>query len=267
MAEKIFLHHAHLFPEERARLDKLKETMDYCSIDKAVAFAPLKPEMVTDAGLDMGVNEWLYREIKHDDNIVGFGAIDFSKGNFKDQVEEIYQYGFKGIKLHPAFQKFDMMGKEAYEVYAAAEERGLFLTFHTGLHWYRLSHYQLLYFDDIAWDFPNIRFSMEHMGGYSFFKDALAVMCNTSRSGERAFAGLTSVDDSKGVGTWSLTNEQIKDILFQTGDRRTIAGMDFPYNKKEGILRDINRIKNLDIPEESKSLILGGNLERILFGE
>lgn len=70
------------------------------------------------------------------------------------------------------------MGDKACKVYSAAQENGLFLSFHTGLHWYRIADYQPLLFDEVAWNFPRLKFSMEHVGGYHFFRDALAVICN-----------------------------------------------------------------------------------------
>ena len=46
------------------------------------------------------------------------------------------------------------MGDKACEVYSAAQENGLFLSFHTGLHWHRIADYQPLLFDEVAWNFP-----------------------------------------------------------------------------------------------------------------
>ena len=40
------------------------------------------------------------------------------------------------------------MGDKACEVYSAAQENGLFLSFHTGLHWHRIADYQPLLFDE-----------------------------------------------------------------------------------------------------------------------
>ena len=40
--------------------------------------------------------------------------------------------------------------------------------------------------------------------------------------------------------------------------------LDFPYKKADDINKAINRIKNLQITEEAKKAILGGNLKREL---
>lgn len=266
---RIFANHAHIFPKgskDNATLDDLKKLMYECEIEKAVCFATFK-EQNTRVGEDANTNRWLAKEIKGEPNLVGFGTVDFEIGNFAKQVDEIVSLGLKGIKIHPAFQEVKVNGKELYEVYETAVKHDLFLSFHTGLHWHRLSDYHTLLWDEVASDFPKLRFSMEHMGGYSFFKEALAVMNN---NGKTVFAGWTSIDMGEDVfgnarhGSWSLTDEQLCDIIYQTGENRSIFGLDFPYNSAEKTKKSIDRIKNLPITETAKQAVLGGTLRSVL---
>lgn len=264
----IFANHAHIFPEQlrpEGTVDSLKKFMDECGIDKCVAFAPFA-DRFSDAGIDENHNVWLANQIKGCSDIVGFGTVDFDAPDLGGQVEQIADLGFKGIKLHPPYQEFVIDGAPAFEVYEKAQELGLFLSFHSGMHWHRLRDNLVLLFDEVAWNFPKLRFSMEHIGGYHFFTDALAVMCNNSRGGTqpRVFAGWTSVDNSNGAGAWALSDEQLKTVILQTGEDRSIFGVDFPYNNAESIKRDIARIKNMDLSEECKEKILGKTLEKIL---
>jgi predicted TIM-barrel fold metal-dependent hydrolase len=90
--------------------------------------------------------------------------IDFAKDNIKEQVEKIRDFGFKGIKMHPAWQRFNVMCDKAQQVYAAAEELGLFVSFHTGIHWHRIKDYDIKLYDEVACTFPKLNFSMEHIG-------------------------------------------------------------------------------------------------------
>ena len=133
------------------------------------------------------------------------------------------------------------------------------------MHWHRLRDNRVLLFDEVAWNFPTLKFSMEHIGGYHFFKEALAVMCNNSRRGGNVFAGWTSVGNRKGKGDeWALTDEELETVIYQTGEDRSIFGLDFPYSKPEHIKTEIARIKRLDFSEECKEKILGKTLERVL---
>ena len=146
----IFANHAHVFPEEArpgCGIDSLKKLMDECSIERAVCFAPF-PSQYKEYNMPGDCISWLAGAIKNDDSLVGFGTIDFDSGDIAGQVNRIADFGFRGIKLHPAYQEFNIMGDKACEVYSAAQENGLFLSFHTGLHWHRIADYQPLLFDE-----------------------------------------------------------------------------------------------------------------------
>lgn len=272
---KIYANHAHLFPKgtkPNADIDKLKELMSACGIEKAVCFAPFHNQMdMYDVSRGQNPNDWLANEIKNEPSLIGFGTINFERDDLKEQVKHISELGFKGIKIHPAYQEVKVDSPELFQVYEQAQEENLFLSFHTGLHWHRIRDYQMLLFDEVAFNFPRLRFSMEHMGGYSFFKEALLVMNNNSRDEiQHVFAGWTSIpmgEDEFGNprrGVWSLTDDDLCDLIYQTGTERSIFGLDFPYNDIEKTKKAIDRIKNLSISEEAKRGILGENLKREL---
>lgn len=272
---KIYANHAHLFPKgtkPNADIDRLKELMTACGIEKAVCFAPFQNQMdMYDVSRGQNPNDWLANEIKDEPSLIGFGTINFERDDLKEQVKHISELGFKGIKIHPAYQEVKVDSPELFEVYEQAQEENLFLSFHTGLHWHRIRDYQMLLFDEVAYNFPRLRFSMEHMGGYSFFKEALLVMNNNSRDEiHHVFAGWTSIpmgEDEFGNprrGVWTLTDDDLCDLIYQTGAERSIFGLDFPYNDIEKTKKAIDRIKNLPISEEAKRGILGENLKREL---
>ncbi len=263
----IIANHAHVSPADvkpSGTVDKLKELMDSCEIDKAVCFAPFKDKFVS-CGREDDPNDWLANEIKGSSDLYGFGTVDFEADDIRGQVDKIAELGFKGIKLHPPYQEFVIDGDAAFKVYERAQELDLFISFHSGMHWHRLRDNRVLLFDEVAWNFPNLRLSMEHIGGYHFFKEALAVMCNNSR-GERdtVYAGWTSIDNRKGATAWSLTDEQLETVILQTGENRSIFGIDFPFRDVDTIRWDIDRIKRLNLTDECKAKILGGTLAKIL---
>lgn len=270
---KIFANHAHLFAKNtkpNADIDKLKELLDACEIEKAVCFAPFTDQLAR-YGITENSRKWLANEIKNEPQFVGFGTIDFDEKNLKDQVKETADLGLLGLKIHPAAQELKIDSPELFEVYEEAEKQGLFISFHTGLHWHRIKDYQMLLFDEVAYNFPKLRFSMEHVGGYSFFKEALLVMNNNSRDDiQHVFAGWTSISMEKDdfgnerQGAWSLTDDELCTLIHQTGPKRSIFGLDFPYKDIEYTKKAIERIKNLPITEEAKRGILGDNLREIL---
>lgn len=264
MAYSIFAHHAHVFPKEvRAdgTVDELLRVMERCGIDAAVCFATFHSQLGP-GGPEP--NRWLADQLKAHPQLYGFGVIDFTAEDLEDQVERIAALGFRGIKIHPAFQKIRIDGEKACRVYAKAQELGLFLSFHSGIHWHRIADYNMLLFDEVAFRFPRLRFSMEHLGGYCFFQEGLAVLQNNRSDPRRLYAGLTSVFDRGDNRAWYLSDDRIKDLLWQDGEDGSFFGLDFPYNGAEKIAYAIQHVKALDIPESAKEKILGGNLRRAL---
>lgn len=269
MKYKIFANHAHIYPKclrVSGSVDALLKLMDECEIEKCVCFATFADKL-KENGITEDTNEFLAREIAQHDNLYGFGVIDFDYDNLEEQVDKIASLGFYGIKLHPAYQEFNIMGEKAQRVYAAAQDKNLFLSFHTGIHWHRLANYSMLLYDDLAYNFPNLRFSMEHLGGYHFFKEGLAVMVNNSRNDIiNAFAGWTSIamNDNGLYDLWSHSDEELRTLIHQTGSDCHIFGLDFPFKNAAYTKKAIQRITDLDIPEEAKEGILGKNLAREL---
>ena len=267
----IFANHAHVFPEEAkpgCGIDSLKALMDECSIERAVCFAPF-PSQYKEYKMPGDCISWLAGAIKNDDSLVGFGTIDFDSGDITGQVNRIADLGFRGIKLHPAYQEFNIMGDKACEVYSAAQENGLFLSFHTGLHWHRIADYQPLLFDEVAWNFPRLKFSMEHVGGYHFFREALAVICNNHHRASdprRVYAGLTSImpDDNGLPDYWTLSDDELLTLIHQGDDDCAIFGRDFPYRKalydKMGSDPEFKK----DVLDTIKSTLYGDDAEKLL---
>ncbi len=257
----IFANHAHTYPKEireAGSVDALKRYLDDLGIDKCVAIAAF-PRFLLEKGFDYDQNQYLYKQIKDNPDLYGFGTVD-PDGDIEAQLEQIAGYGFKGIKLHPQAQEFAIDGEKAFRIYAKCEALGLFITFHSGIHWHRLRDTAVVLFDEVAYNFKNLRFSMEHIGGYSYFNDALAVMVNNKRDGiqPRVYAGWTSIageDDA-----WSISDEKLYVLLKQTTDKNHLFGLDFPFKSVDYNREAIERIHRLDIPAESKEKILGLNL-------
>lgn len=262
---EIFAHHAHVFPpsvREDGTIDALLRTMDACGIARCVAFAPFS-EFVG----DLDANQYLAEGIRGQDRLEGFGVINFGRNDLEAQVDQARDLGFRGLKIHPAFQKIDLLDDRAMRVYARAQELNLFLTFHTGTHWHRLKSYNVLLFDEIAWNFPRLRFSMEHMGGYCFFKEALAVLINNAQRVPRTiYAGMTSVCDPDMNRNWYLNDGQIRDLIWQTGDDGLIFGLDFPYNDARRIQQALKRFEDMNLSPRQMRGLLGENLSRALGG-
>ena len=191
----LFVNHVHAMPawmREDGTLDAFLRLADSLGIARAVCFAPFSyqvGERVEDQNL------WLYETIKHHTELVGYGTLDPAKPAMP-QVDQIASLGFRGIKLHPAAQKFKITGTWAMEAYEAMAQRSLVADFHLGVHWHRLSDYNPLDCDEIAYHIPELKMVYEHVGGWHYYRQVLAVIINNMHRGNHLYAGMSSVPES-----------------------------------------------------------------------
>ena len=152
---EIFANHAHVFPDDvrpEGSIDALLRLLDECEIVRAVCFAPHRSKMI-DHGYPEP-NEWLVEAIAEEPRLVAFACIRPVDDDAVERLEAAVAMGLRGCKIHPATDKFDILDDRAMDFYAAAEELGVVLDFHTGPHWYRIKHYHPLGFDEICWKYP-----------------------------------------------------------------------------------------------------------------
>ncbi len=270
MGISIFANHAHVFPESinpAGMIPRLLRLMEECGIEQQICFAPFPHQC---DGKDLEPNAWLAGEISKQPSLKGFGTIDFRRKDLAQQVKRVAELGLLGLKLHPNAQEFDLTEARSFEVYGAAQEHRLFCSFHSGVHQSRLKETAVLKFDEVAWEFPNLRFSLEHVGGYHFFREGLAVIFNhvpppwdKSRKCN-VFGGLASVFTQHQNRFWYLRPDQLLELYQQVGADQLIFGLDFPYNLERETRMGIETLKKLGLPEPDLAKILGGNLRREL---
>ena len=268
----IWANHAHVFPDAvrpHGSIDSLLRLLDECSIERAVCFAPYAGQL---EGSGLAPNAWLAGAIRpHGDRLLGFGTLDFAAEDLGGQVGRIRELGFRGIKLHPAAQRFHILADALWEAYGRAEELGLFLCFHTGVHHARLADARLLDFDEIAHRFPRLRFSLEHVGGWAFFREAVGVIQNNlgrphATGKGTVYAGLTSVFSAQ-ERAWYLPPagpDSIEGLVAQVGADHVVFGLDFPYKSAAYARHAIAIVQGLSLPAPDRALILGGALRALL---
>lgn len=87
---------------------------------------------------------------------------------------------------------------------------------------------------------------MEHIGGYHFYREALAVMCNNSRNGNSVYAGWTSVGLHKGKDSvWALTDEELERVIHQTGRTEAFSVLISPIITQRSSRRILQEFKGL----------------------
>ncbi len=261
----MFINHVHLFPSEMREdgsLESFLGAVEGLDFEGAVCFAPFSYQFAN-AGRTDDHNEWLRDTLAGHDNLIGYGTLDPTRPA-APQVEHLASLGFRGIKLHPPAQKFEMFGDWARDAYAAMEEHGLIADFHIGIHWHRLKDYDPLLCDEIAWHYPKLRMVYEHVGGWHYYRQVLAVISNNMLRGNHLYAGIASVLSRESQRYWWLGPEGVSECRWQIGADLLIYGLDFPYNHAAQLRSDLEQINALDWPQADIEALLGGNLKRLL---
>jgi predicted TIM-barrel fold metal-dependent hydrolase len=261
----MFINHVHLMPRELredATLESFLGAVEGLDFEGAVCFAPFSYQFAR-AGRTDNHNEWLSKTIESHSNLVGYGTLN-THLPAAPQVEHIAALGFRGIKLHPPAQKFEIFGAWARDAYAAMQSLGLTADFHIGVHWHRLRDYDPLLCDEIAFHYPRLRMVFEHVGGWRYYRQVLAVITNNANHGNHLYAGIASVLDRENQRYWWLGPEGVGECRWQIGPDMLIYGLDFPYNHAPQLRADLAQIHAFDWPKADIDALLGGNLKRLL---
>ncbi|MGI5817442.1 MAG: amidohydrolase family protein [Armatimonadota bacterium] len=264
---EIFANHAHVFPNDirpEGSIESLLRLMDECGIARAVCFAPHRRSTIERGYPEP--NEWLAGAVAEEPRLVAFACIRPVDEDAIERLDAAVRMGMRGCKIHPASDRFDILDDRAMDFYAAAEELGVVLDFHTGPHWYRIKHYHPLGFDEIAWRHPRLKLVLEHLGGLPFYHDVLGVLGNNLPVGRpgRLFGGISSVLNRDLQRLWYLGIEKVGDAIFRLGEDMPIYGLDFPYNPVELVIDELHQLRTLNLSDEGFGKLFGGNLERAI---
>lgn len=262
----IIANHAHLMPPHgdeawpKGDSEMLLRHLDACGIERAVVFPPFACQLENNR---KEANLWALGEVeKHKDRFIPAGTIFPLADDVLEMLAILHAEGVKLAKVHPSIDLHDIADPAAAECYARAEELGIALDYHTGPHGTRLSLTQPSKFDDVAWDYPNLKLVFEHLGGRTYFEQFMAILANHKAG--RAFGGLTSVLDHEKSKLWYLGADKVMDFIRCVGANKLIYGLDFPWNSAETNRRDIEIIRAFDIEDDAKENILGRNLASLL---
>ncbi len=259
----MWVNHCHLLPPgafdnsdpTAGTLARWEQVATRLGIERAVAFAPFTYQMTGDP------NKWLAATLEDQANLLRFVTIHPLKAGAAEELRHyIEEKEFDGAKLHPAVMKFRIDDEAADAFYATAEQLGIPIVFHAGVHGWRLSQYLPILIDEVAERHPALTIIMAHVGGTAFFDQALAVLHNR----KNVYAELAQARRKLRPYCWYLSDERIRALIDTVGPERMIYGCDWPWNPEEHIARDIEWVQSWDITDAEKQLILGGNLKRIL---
>ena len=194
------------------------------------------------------INDFLKRECDEHPEFIGFITLhqELSESEVREEVELALERGFKGIKLHPDFQKFNIDDECAEKFYRAAEGK-LPILFHIGDDRYDFSAPERLV--KMAKKYPKTTFIAAHFGGYRCWDKA------------ELYLGLDNVYFDTCSSLPFITPERARELIDLLRAERFFFATDFPMWDSEGEMARFNKIP---LSDREREMILGENIKRLL---
>ena len=255
--------HAHIYPEKIAK--KATETIGVFYDIKMEMPAGTAERLIEDgkkAGIDKfvvhsvattahqvrSINEFIKREVAEYPQFIGFMTLhqDLTEEEVKHEVEWAIENGFKGIKLHPDFQKFNIDDENAEKFYRCASGK-LPILFHIGDDRFEYSKPERLV--KMAKKYPDVNFIAAHFGGYRCWNDAVL------------YKGLKNVYFDTCSSLPFISAERAKELIDMLGADRFFFATDFPMWDATEELKRFYKIPLTDVEREN---ILSNNIKKLL---
>ncbi len=249
--------HAHIFPAKIAEKavasigrfydiemrhagvsDSLLKSGQAINVEKyLVCSTATRPEQV------LPINDFIYDECQKHEEFVGFATLHPDMENLEQEIDRIIKLGFKGVKLHPDFQQFNIDDEKAFEIYKRVEGK-LVILFHTGDERYEFSKPTRL--ARVCDKLPDLRCIAAHFGGYKCWDEALEVYQNKN----------IYMDTSSSL--FAMSKEQVFKFIDKFGVEKFFFGTDFPMWRHDV---ELERIKSIGLDEVSLQKILYDNFD------
>ena len=194
------------------------------------------------------INEFIKEEIDSHKEFIGFMTLhqDLTYDEIEKEVDWCIGNGFKGIKLHPDFQRFNIDCEEAERFYRIVGNRLPFL-FHIGDDRYDFSAPNRLV--KMAKKYSNVNFIAAHFGGYRCWEQV------------EIYRGLDNIYFDTCSSLAFIGPEKAREIIDILGVEKFFFATDFPMWDAREELERFNRIK---LNEEEREKILCKNIEKLL---
>ncbi|MCX8082408.1 MAG: amidohydrolase family protein [bacterium] len=255
--------HTHAFPDnlaekaigmlERggkipARLDgkisSLLSSMDRCGIEKSVICS-----IATKPSHFDSILKW--SESIASERIIPFPSVHPDDPDMIEHIEIIKKKGFKGIKLHPYYQDFNVNDKKMFSIYKKIEDENLILVLHTGFDFAfeRVKKADPEKILEIKKAFPSLKLVTTHLGAWEDWDEVKRLLLGKEIYMEISFA----LD--------FLDKKSAKDILMNHPDDYILFGTDSPWTDQEQTLKLFSA---LNLPSNLEKKILRENAITLL---
>lgn len=255
--------HAHIYPEKIAekatdaigKFYDIKMDMTAGTAEKLIEEGKsagvtrfVVHSVATTAHQVRSINEFIKREIDEHEEFIGFMTLhqDLSEKEIENEVEWCIKNGFKGVKLHPDFQKFYIDGEDAEKFYRVIGDK-LPILLHMGDNRFEYSKPHRL--AKMANKHKEVKFIAAHFGGYRCWGEV------------DVYEGLNNVYFDTCSSLAFITPEKARELIDKFGADKFFFATDFPMWNAESELERFNKIK---LTEKEREMIFSLNLKKLL---
>lgn len=220
----------------------LKASMEACGVDKSfvmpIATRPKQFETINKFAAEISRG-----------GILSFGSLHPCSENALEELSELKERGFKGIKLHPEFQQFYIHSGQSVQLIKRAHELDMWVMLHTGddIGLPPPCHCTPEMLAELLEYVPGNKIIAAHLGGWRRWEEVYDKLCGTPIFMDTAF--IADFIDKK----------LCADIINRHGSDKIFFGSDSPWESPSYTLEFLN---SLDISEEARENIKYKNAMR-----
>jgi predicted TIM-barrel fold metal-dependent hydrolase len=184
------------------------------------------------------------------DALIGFGTLhpEMTPAEIEEEITVITEWGLKGVKLHPDFQKIPADDPVVHSI-ASKLQGKLPILIHAGDYRFSYSHPEQI--ARLAKDHPNLTIVAAHFGGWSEWYKA-----------PEHLAGLSNVYVDTSSSLAFLSKEKARELITVFGADHVVFGTDYPMWSLE---KELNLISELGLSDSELHKILFENATKILY--
>jgi len=205
-------------------------------------------------------NAWTCEIAREHPQLIAFIGLDpsMSEREMLDEIEARCGDGARGVKLHPAAQRFYPNDKRLAPVYARATELGWPVIFHSGafaLGPAATDQATLRYFPPLLKAFPDLTVVLGHMG-FGDFDTCAAIVADFPNAMFDCCFTVNGTDPSP-----AISDDEAAAAFRRVGTDRVMFGSDYPWFDPA---LDVARIEQLRLSHAEKRAVLYENAARLL---
>lgn len=199
--------------------------------------------------------------------ILSFASMHPDFENYRAELSRIKNLGFKGIKIHPVYQKTNLDDKKFLRIFDRAAELDLIVVTHAGLDigFPCVIHCSPKMSKNVIEEIGEFKFVLAHMGGWKNWDEVLIELADKKFFMDTAFS--TGKIPAREDFFWKAEDLNLLDekkfLRFMEifGAEKILFGTDSPWSSPKD---SVDFIKNLPISDADKNKILGLNAKNLL---